>query len=201
MLTGSVLYRKRYSAVEYGSVLAIAAGVAMFALSSAKGRGALADRNPALGYALVAANLLLDSLTNTGQDELLRRWPQTSSLHMMCWSNFWGGLYYVAFFALSGTGGDVLAFCARHRDAAAHLASFCLCGAVGQLGIFYTINAFGSLVCSILCTTRKFFSILLSVVLAGAVLTGQQTLAVLLVFSGLLCKSVIRLMARKSKTH
>lgn len=199
MLTGSVLYKKRYSAVEYGSVLAIAGGVALFALSGGKARGALADSNPALGYALVLANLLLDSYTNTSQDDLLRRYRETSSLHMMGWSNFWGALYYAAFFAFSGTGADVLAFCARHRDAAAHLLSFCVCGAIGQLGIFYTINAFGSLVCSIICTTRKFFSILLSVLLAGAVLSGRQSIAVLLVFSGLLCKSVIQVAARTKR--
>lgn len=39
---------------------------------------------------------------------------------------------------------------------------FCLCGAVGQLFIFATIKRFGSLVNTLVTTTRKFFNILLS---------------------------------------
>jgi UDP-galactose transporter B1 len=202
MLTGRVLYRKRYSMLEYASVIAIAGGVALFALCSGKTKGSLRDANPSLGYSLVLANLLLDSLTNTSQDEIKRMFPGTSSLHMMCWSNFWGGLYYaVAFFGFTHTGYDVIDFCFRHRDAGIHLMSFCLCGAIGQLGIFYTISSFGSLVCSIICTTRKFFSILLSVMLAGAALMGLQWVAVGLVFAGLLSKSVMRLTSNRNKVN
>lgn len=39
---------------------------------------------------------------------------------------------------------------------------FCLCGAVGQLFIFATIKRFGSLINTLVTTTRKFFNILLS---------------------------------------
>jgi hypothetical protein len=40
---------------------------------------------------------------------------------------------------------------------------FCCCGAVGQLFIFYTIIQFGSLVNTLVTTSRKFLNILLSV--------------------------------------
>ena len=39
---------------------------------------------------------------------------------------------------------------------------FCACGAVGQLFIFATIKTFGSLLNTLVTTTRKFFNILLS---------------------------------------
>lgn len=201
MLTGSLLYGKRYRTLEYVSALAIGSGVGLFAiLSSGKGKAGVHDQNPWLGYALVAINLILDSYTNTGQDEIKRKYPKTSSLHMMCWTNFWGGLYYaVYFFLLSGTGMEVLSFCTKHPAAAWELAGFCLCGAFGQLAIFYTISQFGSLICSIVCTTRKFFSILASVLLAGSMLTLGQWGAVAVVFSGLLYKSCIRLFPGKAK--
>lgn len=201
MLTGSLLYGKRYRTLEYISALAIGSGVGLFAiLSSGKGKAGVHDKNPWLGYALVAVNLILDSYTNTGQDEIKRKYPKTSSLHMMCWTNFWGGLYYaVYFFLLSGTGMQVLNFCTKHPAAAWELAGFCLCGAFGQLAIFYTISQFGSLICSIVCTTRKFFSILASVLLAGSMLTIGQWGAVAIVFAGLLYKSFIRLFPGKSK--
>ena len=47
---------------------------------------------------------------------------------------------------------------------------FCLCGAVGQLFIFATIKRFGSLLNTLVTTTRKFFNILLS----GALRSGTQ---------------------------
>ena len=200
MLTGALLYRKRYKASEYASVLAIGLGVALFALASVKSKGPAVDKDPLLGYSLVLANLLLDSLTNTAQDELKRKYPQVSSLHMMCWTNFWGALFYsIAFFGVSSIGGEVVQFCMQHSEAMWHLLAFCLCGAIGQLGIFYAVASFGTLVTSIVCTTRKFFSILLSVLLAGTALSVEQSAAVALVFAGLLGKSVLSLAKGKPK--
>ena len=66
---------------------------------------------------------------------------------------------------------------------------FCLCGAMGQLFIFATIKAFGSLVNTLVTTTRKFFNILLSVLWNGNPLLPQQWVAVGLVFSGLFVSS------------
>ena len=206
MLTGALLYRKRYSMQEYASVVAVGLGVGMFALLSGKSKGALSDANPVLGYSLVLVNLLLDSLTNTTQDDLKRRHPDVTGLHMMRWVNFWGGAYYaIAFFGLSSVGMDVIRFCLEHRAAGVHLLSFCLCGAIGQLGIFWMVSLYGTLVTSIVCTTRKFFSILASVLFVSRqLLTPAQFGAVGLVFAGLLCKSVLRLrgsMAQKAKSQ
>ena len=72
------------------------------------------------------------------------------------------------------------------------MALFCLCGAVGQLFIFATIRRFGSLANTLVCTTRKFFNILLSVLLNGNPLLPQQWAAVMLVFAGLLVSSVAK---------
>lgn len=199
MFAGAFLYAKKYKMLEYVSALAIGAGVGLFAILSGKKKDGVFDQNAALGYALVLVNLIFDSFTNTGQDEIKRSYPKTSSLHMMCWTNFWGGLYYaVYFFLLSSTGMEVISFCIEHPAALQELVSFCLCGALGQLAIFYSISQFGSLVTSIVCTTRKFFSILISVILTGAVLTVGQWAAVTLVFTGLLYKSSIRLFPSKA---
>jgi UDP-galactose transporter B1 len=80
------------------------------------------------------------------QDKVNTRHPRNPPIHMMCWMNFWTALYYGAYlFALTGKGPALLAFCARHPDAARDVVLFCLCGAVGQLFIFLTIKQFGSL--------------------------------------------------------
>ena len=62
---------------------------------------------------------------------------------------------------------------------------FSLCSAFGQIFIFLTIRTFDSLTLSTITTTRKFFTIVASVVVHGNVLNNSQWLAVLVVFAGL----------------
>lgn len=80
----------------------------------------------------------------------------------------------------------------RIVQAGLYILLFCLCGAVGQVFIFGTIRRFGSLVNTLICTTRKFFNILLSVLWSGNPLLPQQWVAVILVFLGLLTSSIAK---------
>lgn len=197
MVLGTVLYGRRYKPIEYLCCLAITGGVALFALRStadhqSAGYGAHSQvtsqggRTLALGYALCFANLVLDGYTNSAQDEIHLRYSGGTALHMMCWMNAWSGAFYIPFlFGSTSVGSDVVDFCLQHRDAAADVLHFCLCGALGQLFIFCTIKLFGSLVTTVITTTRKFFSILMAVVVSGSALGGQQWGAVGLIFTGL----------------
>ena len=78
--------------------------------------------------------------------------------------------------------------------------AFCLCSVAGQYFIFLTIKNFGPLTVSIITTCRyvsnfkrievklifrKFFSVLFSVFIFGNVLTAQQWVGAIIVFSGL----------------
>jgi len=61
-----------------------------------------------------------------------------------------------------------------------------LFSALGQLFIFYTIHTFDALICSIITTTRKFFTFLASVIYFGHPLTIWQWVGVAAVFTGLI---------------
>ena len=67
--------------------------------------------------------------------------------------------------------------------------------AVGQIFIFLTITWYSSLVCTTITTTRKFFTILLSVMYFGHHFTPMQWVATGLVFSGL----YLGIMGQRSK--
>lgn len=54
-----------------------------------------------------------------------------------------------------------------------------------QIFIYHTIAHFGPLTCSIITTTRKFFTILASVIIYGHSLLYRQWMGVALVFLGL----------------
>lgn len=198
MVMGTLVSGLRYSAVEYLCCALISAGVSLFALkSSSTVTSKLASPNAPLGYTLCLVNLVLDGYTNVAQDDIHKRHQRTSPLHMMCWMNFWSGLYYVPIlFGLSSAGQELLAFCLEHREAGVEILVFCACGAVGQLFIFHTIKTFGSLANTIITTTRKFFNILLSVVWSGNPLLPRQWVAVSLVFIGLAVSSIV-----KSRRH
>jgi UDP-galactose transporter B1 len=205
MLASSLLHGRRYSFLEYGAMMLVGGGVGLFAAGGGKGAkgghkasAVLEAPNAPLGYCLVALNLALDGYTNAAQDDVNHRHPRNSPVRMMAWMNLWGALYYGFYsFLVTATGKDTLAFCARHPEAGRDLLLFCACGAVGQLFIFATIKRFGSVATSLVCTTRKFFSVLASSLYGGgAALTGLQWCGVAGVFAGLLGS-----MALKEQQH
>ncbi|KAI8475376.1 MAG: UAA transporter [Monoraphidium minutum] len=193
MVVGTLLYRKRYSGFEYLCMSLIGVGVGLFARkSSSKVTTKLEAPNAPLGYTLCLLNLFLDGYTNAQQDEINHRHPGNSPVHMMAWMNFWCTLYYGFYLAVTGIGASLAAFCGRHPDASRDILLFCVCGAVGQLFIFFTIKRFGALVNTLICTTRKFFNILASVLLLGNPLLPAQWGAVALVFGGLIASSLAK---------
>ena len=199
MIMGTILGGKRYGSLEYACAGLIAMGISLFAQRSSNASASkLVAPNAPWGYFLCVTNLLLDGYTNAEQDEVQKRFRETTPLHTMCFMNFWGGLYYGAYlFIISNSGSQLLSFCRQHPNAAYDVLLFCLCGAIGQVFIFYTIRTFGSLVNTLICTTRKFFNILLSVLWHGSPLLPQQWVAVLLVFSGLLINTIQKSRNRK----
>ena len=68
-----------------------------------------------------------------------------------------------------------------------------LSASLGQVFIFLTVHHFSPLTCTTITTTRKFFTILLSVYKFGHVLGAVQWLSVALVFAGLYLEIVAKL--------
>lgn len=80
---------------------------------------------------------------------------------------------------------DGFYFCLEFPQIIPKILLFAFTSAIGQNFIYYTIFNFGSLLCSLITTTRKFFTILFSVFVYGHQLTSVQWGGVLLVFFGL----------------
>ena len=66
-----------------------------------------------------------------------------------------------------GDFGNGLKFCLANPVVLEKILKFAVCSAVGQSFIFYTISEFNSLACTTVTTTRKVFSVLLSIFLNG----------------------------------
>ena len=157
------------------------------------------------GLVLLGVNLLFDGLTNTTQDHIFGtpgRYGRVTSSQMMVVTNAFAsvlmGGYLVAtpwiptgmmppFGRMASTHelAAAMAFLRRHPRVWYDVLSFSVCGAVGQLFIFATLERFSSLLLVTVTVTRKMLTMVLSVVWYGKRLTGGQWMGVGLVFGGI----------------
>ncbi|KAF9191324.1 UDP-galactose transporter [Haplosporangium sp. Z 767] len=188
MFMNVILYRRKFPTYKYVCVALITIGVSGFMLLAPfdehKKKGAV--NSSLFGMLLVIINLTIDGVTNSTQDQIFHSFKVTGQ-QMMCFMN----LFMSAFMALwlinpfNPELGNALAFCQSHPAIIKDIILFCLCGALGQCFIFYTLEQFGSLSLVTVTVTRKLFTILLSVVAYGHILNISQWLMIGVVFSGI----------------
>lgn len=220
-----VLYRKRYPISKYLIVTAVTAGVAIFTLYHPPKTGGSKIRSPTpakssyYGLALLAVNLLFDGLTNTTQDHIFsspKRYGRVNSAQMMAITNFYATALMTLYLTLTPfipvrllpefaqtsnihELSSALAFLQRHPSVLYDALGFALCGAVGQLFIFATLERFSSLLLVTVTVTRKMLTMVLSVVWYGKSLTGGQWSGVGLVFGGIGTEAYLSALEKRSK--
>ncbi|KAG0243750.1 UDP-galactose transporter [Mortierella sp. GBA43] len=188
MLMNIILYRRKYPTYKYACVTLITIGVSGFMLLAPvdehKKKGAV--ESSLFGMLLVIINLAIDGVTNSTQDQIFHTF-KTTGQEMMCFMNLFMSMFMAIWLLnpFNSELGNALAFCHAHPAIIKDIALFCICGAVGQCFIFYTLEQFGSLSLVTVTVTRKLFTILLSVVAYGHVLNISQWLMIGVVFSGI----------------
>lgn len=181
ILGGFVFFGKRYPLHDYIAVIAVTASLAVFNLSRDKSNSS--SHQTALGLALLGVSLFCDSLTGPRQDHLLAR-VRISSTHLMFLTNIFGSVLAVGA-SLVFEGLQPISFCFRFPEVISHVMLFCLSASLGQFFIFASLTAFGSLYLTLITTTRKFFSVLLSVLLFGHTVSFIQWTCVATIFTSL----------------
>ncbi|KAI8129372.1 putative solute carrier family 35 member B1 [Lucilia cuprina] len=185
MILGVLLGRKSYSWIRYACVITIVVGVVLFMYKEGKTPLAAAtDNRTGLGELLLILSLSMDGLTGAVQ-ERMRSSSAPSGQQMMFAMNFWSTLMLGFAMIATGEGKDFIHFATRHPELWGHLALLALCGCLGQLFIFLMVAGFGPLACSVVTTTRKFFTVLCSVIFFGNILIPRQWFGAVLVFAGL----------------
>ncbi|KAG7459772.1 hypothetical protein MATL_G00214150 [Megalops atlanticus] len=184
MILGVTILRKKYPLAKYLCVLLIVSGVAIFLYKPNKGAATTEEHLFGFGEMLLLLSLTLDGLTGVAQDHMRGRY-QTSPNHMMLNINLWSTLVLGMGVLWTGEVWEFLSFTDRYPSIIYNIMLFGLTSALGQTFIFMTVVYFGPLTCSIITTTRKFFTILGSVLLFGNVITTMQWVGTVLVFLGL----------------
>nr|XP_002748491.4 solute carrier family 35 member B1 [Callithrix jacchus] len=183
MLLGVTLLKKKYPLAKYLCVLLIVAGVALF-MYKPKSVAGIEEHIAGYGELLLLLSLTLDGLTGVSQDHM-RAHYQTGSNHMMLNINLWSTLLLGVGILFTGELWEFLSFAERYPAIIYNILLFGLTSALGQSFIFMTVVYFGPLTCSIITTTRKFFTILASVILFANPISPMQWVGTVLVFLGL----------------
>lgn len=184
MILGVTILRKKYPMAKYLCVFLIVAGVALFLYKPNKGSNTSDEHTFGFGEMLLLLSLTLDGLTGVSQDHMRARY-QTGANHMMLNVNLWSTLVLGIAVLWTGEVWEFLAFTDRYPSIIYNIVLFGITSALGQTFIFMTVVYFGPLTCSIITTTRKFFTILGSVLLFGNVISPMQWFGTILVFLGL----------------
>lgn len=197
MLMNILIYRRRFEAYKYVTVALITAGVSGFMLFEGGGRS-VGRSNSLWGLLLLVANLLLDGATNSWQDQLFLKY-RLKSQQLMLFMNLFSGLLLAGSLLVhlvlnpgQSQLSAAIAFVRTFPAVLPDMLAFSVCGAMGQLFIFYTIEHFGSLALVTITVTRKLFTILLSLFWFNHQVNGRQWSCVALIFLALILESAWR---------
>ncbi|KAL8811638.1 MAG: hypothetical protein Q9200_001638 [Gallowayella weberi] len=215
------IFRKRYPLYKYLVVFLVTAGVAVFTLHhpSSKKKSSSKSGNSLWGLTLLAINLLFDGLTNSTQDHIFASFRPYSGPQMMVAQNLLSTLLttlylllspYLAtqtpLFSLLGLPttstnelSSALTFIRTHPAVGKDIFLFSVCGAVGQIFIYYTLAHFSSLLLVTVTVTRKMLTMMLSVLWFGHRLSGMQWVGVGLVFGGVGAEGLIQRREKAAK--
>jgi solute carrier family 35 (UDP-galactose transporter), member B1 len=146
--------------------------------------------------ALLFLSLILDGVTGASQDKLQEKY-HLKSHELMFYINFWAVLLLAALAFVTGQATEGYTFCLDNPQILSYFLTASITSAAGQNFIFYTISNFNALTLATITTTRKFFTILVSVVWFGHELNVRQWYGVGLVFSGLMIELINKYMGKK----
>lgn len=168
MMGSLVLGGAKYELREYLQVAAIIGGTAIVSMGKKKGAEQSSD---VWGVFYIIMSLVLDGVTAGFQKRLkvetAKVGVKPKPYDFMFWTNLFMCLTATFIALLLGEVHSGVSFLMVNPEILSKITRFAICSAVGQSFIFYTIANFDPLVLSTVTTTRKIFSVLLSIFLKG----------------------------------
>lgn len=174
------------------------------------------------GFGLLATSLFLDGLTNAKQDKMLKKAspssgkidksnkekeekaPQAKTItgsHLMFALNLFIVLWNIVYLTIFHKQQifDAINIIQLDNEILLYLFTYCICGALGQCFIFYTLENYGSLVLIMITVTRKMMSMILSIVIFGKTVNITQWVGIIIVFSGIIWEAMDKKNSAKAK--
>eukprot|EP00559_Dactyliosolen_fragilissimus_P008421 CAMPEP_0184863546 /NCGR_PEP_ID=MMETSP0580-20130426/11556_1 /TAXON_ID=1118495 /ORGANISM="Dactyliosolen fragilissimus" /LENGTH=321 /DNA_ID=CAMNT_0027361939 /DNA_START=265 /DNA_END=1230 /DNA_ORIENTATION=- len=191
----------KYSLREYLQVLAIIGGTAIVSMGKKKG----SSSSSFMGVAYILMSLALDGVIAGFQkklkEETAKAGVKPKPYDYMFWTNLFMCLTAIVISFGLGEFTTGIDFCLANPEILSKIVKFSACSAIGQSFIFYTIANFDPLVLSTVTTTRKIFSVLLSIFLKGHSLSLTGWSGIGLACGGILSEVQAKRSTKKSHSH
>ena len=196
MVMGSLIERRKYSMQQWTAAICISAGIALFNYSRmSQSQESDTSNNEESkkywkGMLLLCLSLGMDGFLGACQGMLKRpgvknqQRPPTA-VETMFFINLYALFLLFPLSIASGQMGEGIRLLKDSEQLRMNIAILTGVVSVGQIFIFLCISWYSSLVTTTITTTRKFFTILFSVLHFGHSFTVGQWTSVLMVFSGL----------------
>ncbi|KAJ3433745.1 solute carrier family 35 member b1 [Anaeramoeba flamelloides] len=191
LLLGSLFYKKKYPISRYATIVVMCGGIALF--SSQQNLKKSKSENIMLSLILLSLALFSDGLYSQHLDHLHKQYPSNSVFRSMNWVNFWLIVCVLPIWLFNTKERTHFIPFIQENPMVIYLLilSGFLAG-IGQIFIYLCLKNFDSLVVSVITTTRKFLTILLSIIYFKHPLTTKQWFSVFLVFGSLLIDIMLR---------
>eukprot|EP00580_Thalassiosira_gravida_P003182 CAMPEP_0201618658 /NCGR_PEP_ID=MMETSP0492-20130828/39602_1 /ASSEMBLY_ACC=CAM_ASM_000837 /TAXON_ID=420259 /ORGANISM="Thalassiosira gravida, Strain GMp14c1" /LENGTH=281 /DNA_ID=CAMNT_0048087311 /DNA_START=1 /DNA_END=846 /DNA_ORIENTATION=+ len=200
MIGSLILGGATYGMREYLQVLAIISGTAILSMSKKK---SAESESTTLGVVFILLALVMDGITGGVQKRLLadmkRAKVTPQPYDLMTFTNLFMMIFAILISLSLGEFTKGMSYCSHNPKMFTLIWKFSMCSAVGQSFIFYTVARFDPLVCSTVTTTRKIFSVLLSIVFKGHVIPGKGWAGLALAVSGIISEVVNKVQGSRNR--
>lgn len=188
VMIGSLLLGKAsYGFREYLHVGLIVGGTVAVSMA---GKSKPGEASSIFGLVFLVSALVCDGIVGGTQKGLKAKLKAKKMTERNFEMQFIQNLYMMAtgmgFVFIMGEFETCFVFLADNPDIFYDIVKFAICSAVGQAFIFYMISSFDPLVCTTVTTTRKVFSVLLSIVSKGHKLNMQGWAGIATACAGIL---------------
>jgi len=176
--------RTQHSKSQYLCGFLITSGIVLFNFAQeGHGKHGSDSGTSIVGIAILVVSLFCDGLLGVKQEEAKKEY-KPSAWELMELTNKWGILICFITALLSSQFMDFIEYVKTYPAVWTDLILLSFLGTVGQIFIYYTISNFSPLVLSIITTTRKFFTVLSSIVIYNHSISLFQWISIGLVFIG-----------------
>jgi len=174
--------KSQHTKSQYLCGFIITAGIVLFNLTEGNSKKSDTETS-VIGVLAILVSLFCDGFLGNKQSEIKKKfnpnqWDQMESL------NKWAGIICLTVSIMTFQMGAFLKFVVEHPLVIKDLVLLAVLGTFGQVFIFYTIANFTPLTLSIVTTTRKFFTVLASIIIYQHHVNIFQWMAIGLVFVG-----------------
>lgn len=197
LLMGSAKYTTR----EYANVAAIVAGTGLVSLA---GKSKAGKSDSIMGLLCLVGSLACDGTVAGAQKGLKKKLAESGlkekNFEMQFLTNFYMALTALGFAIGLQEHGPAIDFLLANPAISPKIMWLAACSAVGQAFIFFVISEFDPLVCSTVTTTRKIFSVLLSVFTKGHSMNAQGWTGISMACLGILSELEDKFSKSKEKS-